>query len=122
MHITVLATKRGQAVERITNASKKLAEKLNLSPALVDGLTPYQVKDPTVKEMRRLEGIADLLDAVAIAQGIDLSLVPDRNVPAISVTDVTEGLPEPTTYNLAVGNSEATVDDTEPKSRKRRGN
>jgi len=100
MHITVLATKRGQAVERITNASKRLAEKLNLSPALIDGLTPYQVKDPQVKEMRRLEGIADLLEALASAQGIDLSKagepVPDRNVPASSVSAVTvDDLPAP---------------------------
>lgn len=67
MHITVLAEKRGKAINRVVESAKILAESLKLDSQLIVGLTP-NVKEPMVKEMRRLEAVADLLDAIVKSQ------------------------------------------------------
>ena len=86
MHPTTLATLRGQALDRITSTAKALYEHLDLNPALLVVLTPA-IKNPEVKELRRLEGIGDLLTSLALKIGAlkDSALV--ESAPAVSVDD-----------------------------------
>lgn len=85
MHPTVLAAARGSAIERIKIAATLLAEKHGLDFSLVDGVEA-KAKDPQVRELKRLQGIADLLDAVCVGtSAVSVSAV---------TTDATEVIPE----------------------------
>ena len=90
MHITVLAEKRGKAINRVVENAKILAESLKLDPQLIVGLTP-NVKEPMVKEMRRLEAVADLLDAIVQSQLRSGSPIPAPE-PAIETSADPEGV------------------------------
>ena len=89
MHPTVLATKLGQATDRILETSKALAEKFQLDPLFITGLQPTG-KYPQVNEMERLEGVAALLEALATATGVAVSQpvsVADLPAPAIELEE-----------------------------------
>lgn len=98
MHITVLAEKRGKAINRVVENAKILAESLKLDPQLIVGLTP-NVKDPMVKEMRRLEAVADLLDAIVQSQLRSGSPIPAPE-PAIETSADSAGVSAVTTEDL----------------------
>lgn len=98
MHITVLAEKRGKAINRIVGDAKFLAESLKLDPQLIVGLTP-NVKEPMVKEMRRLEAVADLLDAIVKSQLHSGSSLPAPE-PAIETDADPEGVSAVTVDDL----------------------
>jgi hypothetical protein len=69
MDRTILIQRKARAVTRIVASAKALAERLDLSPALVDGLQPKGTRDPQVLEMKRLEGVAALLEQLTIDAG-----------------------------------------------------
>lgn len=70
MDSVILATRRAQAINRIVETSANLAKSLRLDPVLVEALQP-QVKDPQVKELKRLEALSELLTALAISAGAE---------------------------------------------------
>lgn len=70
MDSVILATRRAQAINRIVETSTNLANYLRLDPVLVEALQP-QVKDPQVKELKRLEALSELLTALAISAGAE---------------------------------------------------
>lgn len=87
MDSTTLATRRAIAVNRIVELSTALAHRLELDPALVDALQPT-IKDPQVKDLRRLEAIGDVLFALAISAGAIEE--PSKPEVVTTVTDVTD--------------------------------
>lgn len=94
MDPNVLAVKRAQAIERMQSTGAKLAKKLKLDAQLIEGLNPT-VKDAGMKELRRLESVADLLDAIAVANKISIS-EPEEYSPTHFVVDpVTAETAEP---------------------------
>jgi hypothetical protein len=63
MHPTALAAARGKALEDMKSAALRLAAAYHLDPALVQGLEPT-AKDPQVRDLQRIQGIAALLSAI----------------------------------------------------------
>lgn len=96
MHPTLLVVKRSQAIERIERAARVLASRGSVDPALVQALTSVG-NNPQVRELRRLEAIADILD-VALLEEAHQSLV---------TTVTSESLAEPVAQN--VRNEEAAI-------------
>ncbi|MGH9426034.1 MAG: hypothetical protein ACRD2L_07005 [Terriglobia bacterium] len=69
MHPTILAKRKADAVGKLTYAAEALAELLNLDSALIAGLHPVGIHDTLLREMLLLEGVANLITAVAIEAG-----------------------------------------------------
>lgn len=64
MHKGIQAARTQAATERATEAGKVIVERYGLDPALAAGLAANH-KDKGIVLLRRMEGIADLLEALA---------------------------------------------------------
>jgi len=82
MHPTLLVVKRSQAIERIERAARLLAERAQIDPSRVDALTSVG-NHPQVRELRKLECIADVLDMALAEAGV--TAVTETPVPAQNV-------------------------------------
>lgn len=69
MHVLILSKRNGQAQARLLRSAELLAQDFELDPALVAGLKATS-KDPAVRALQEREGVADLLDALAIRLGL----------------------------------------------------
>jgi hypothetical protein len=115
MHPSILAQRKAKATNRILVAAEALVKQLALAPALVAGLQPQGVKDPQALEMIRLEGLADLLDQLALHDGPS----PDR-APVTAVTaPESDSLPPPVLEPEIETFALATDDLQEDKPRKK---
>lgn len=92
MDSTILATRKAQAINRITELSKRFAQAADLDPALVDALQPG-VKDPQVKELRRFEAIADLMSALALSAHLVKEPEPALTEPVATAAEPSAALP-----------------------------
>jgi hypothetical protein len=72
MHILILSKRNSQAQTRLLRSAEDLARFFKLDPALVVGLKPSS-KDPAVRAMQEREGAANLLEALAVQVGADIS-------------------------------------------------
>ncbi len=70
MHIGALGARRQIAETRITAAVKTLIELYEIDPALLARLEGVREKDRAVTAMKKLEVIADILEAVAAVEPI----------------------------------------------------
>lgn len=70
MHPTILVQRKAQAINRIMEKAKALAELLDFDPALIEALQPKGAKDTQVIEMFRLEALANIFDELARAAGV----------------------------------------------------
>jgi len=115
MHPTILAQRKAIALNRIVVSADALASHLKLPTALTDALK-QPVKDPQVREMSRLEAIADLLAALEVSSGSRPEAKPmDTSIPGPVPPQSAEPLPVPTLSD------EGIVAESEPTSRKKRG-
>jgi hypothetical protein len=65
MHPTILVKRKAEAVGRLMTASEALAKALHVDPLLITGLHPVGIRDAHVREMMLLEGVAELVAALA---------------------------------------------------------
>jgi hypothetical protein len=98
MHPSILAKRKAQALERIGWTAEALAKHLELDPVLIEGLQPKGIKDPAAAEMMRLEGLSDLLTAVAIQTGAVKESAPEPGDEETVSTETPEA--EPTMGDL----------------------
>jgi hypothetical protein len=87
MHILILSKRNAQAQARLLRAAEALARRLDLDPALIDGLK-VNTKDPAVRVMQEREGVAALLEELAyLADALEK---PTHAADEADVTAVTE--------------------------------
>lgn len=72
MHNSILVKRNHAAHSRTLAVASALATTLKIDPAKVSALTP-QAKDKDVRLMMQREAIANLLDDIALALGVDVS-------------------------------------------------
>lgn len=65
MHPAVLDTRNREARQRITAAAASLSDALRIAPLV--GPDATERRQPAIAQMRELEGIADVLEAVCAA-------------------------------------------------------
>jgi hypothetical protein len=70
MHPTVLAEQKDLALKRLRGAAEAIAEKLPLDASLLAGLS-RQEKRPEVQELFLVQGLADLMEGIAVAVGAE---------------------------------------------------
>lgn len=92
MHNMILGKRNAGAQARILESSGLIAAHFKIDAALVAGLK-VQEKDPIVKAMKEREGVADLLNAIALTLGLAASAPATEEVSVTAETG--EGLPAP---------------------------
>lgn len=65
MHILALAERNATAQQRVLETSKLLAGHFDIDPALASALKVVE-KDATIRALKEREGVANLLDGIAI--------------------------------------------------------
>lgn len=70
MHPTVLAEQKDLALKRLRGAAEAIAEKLDLDASLLAGIS-RQEKRPEVQELFLVQGLADLMEGIAVAVGAE---------------------------------------------------
>lgn len=93
MHILILSKRNAQAQERLLRSAEVLAEYFELDPVLIGALKP-NTKDTEVRALKEREGVADLLDALAIRLGLIKESAPEEDAAVTAVTDQA-GDPQP---------------------------
>ena len=88
MHILILSKRNAQAQNRLVRAAEALAAYFELDSALVDGLKPNE-KDKDVRGLKQREGVAALVEALALKVGAVEEPAPDAQREG-DVTAVTE--------------------------------
>ena len=68
MHILMLSQRNGAAQARMLRAGEALAKRLDLDPALIEGLKSTS-KDSAVRALKEREGVAALLEELAYSAG-----------------------------------------------------
>lgn len=97
MHNIILGKRNAMAQSRILSTATVLAEHFKVDPARVTALK-VQEKDQLVKALKEREGVADLLDGIALSLGlIAPTVTPEADVvePEAVTGETGEGLPEP---------------------------
>lgn len=95
MHILILSKRNAAAQARMLRAAEALANRLELDPALVEGLKPKS-KDSAVRALKEREGVAALLEELAYSAGAlerpeqTLPAEPDEGEREEAVTTVTD--------------------------------
>ena len=89
MHKLILGKRNAIAQTRILNTADRLAKYFEIDPAKVLVLQ-VQEKDPEVRAMKQREGVADLLDAIALELDLltPVSLEEDAQTVAFPLKDL----------------------------------
>lgn len=68
MHIRIIAERRGQALLRLQTSAEAVGERLGFTEPVAALRAASFPRDPQVEMVRRLEALADLLQAIEAAQ------------------------------------------------------
>lgn len=126
MHPTTLAARKATAINQIHAAAEALAQKENIDPMLLSALS-LTAKKPEVKELHLLEGVGNLLTALAISANIHAPAEEPPMVfepvgePTVILPEAIDDLPEPVIEEAPVEAEQEPVEkEAKPKSRKKK--
>lgn len=69
MHPTILAKRKADATRKLVTAADALARQAEIDPELIKGMNRAGIHDRQARELMFLEGVANVVTAVAIHSG-----------------------------------------------------